>query len=152
MTPRDLARWDLAAELQIRNLIARVAHAADTADTECLRTEYLDCFTDDAIFELRTSGSAGSTAAGIMQGKTAILASALDRRRIGLQGPGTHTMHVVTSTALQVSGDQARAQSSFMFLGQLNTTPVVQVAGLYDDRFRKVQGVWRLAHRLAWQP
>lgn len=152
MTAPDLVKWDLADELQIRNLIARVAHAADTADPERLRSEYLDCFTDDAVFELRTSGSVGSAVAGVMRGKAEILASALDRRRIGLQGPGTHTMHVVTSTALHVGGDEARAQSSFMFLGRLNASPVIQVAGLYDDQFRKVQGKWRIAHRRAWHP
>lgn len=152
MPHNDLAQSDLADELQIRNLIARLAHTADTASTDALSADYLNCFTDDATFELRTSGGVGGTVAGVMRGKAEILAAALDRRRIGLQGPGTHTMHVVTSTVVQVNGDEANAQSCFMFLGQLNTAPAILVAGLYDDAFRKVQGVWRLACRRAWQP
>jgi hypothetical protein len=134
---------DPTDELQIRNIIARLAHAADMAGEDQLDTAYVPLFTEDAVWEA-LPGALGPSAIR-NEGIAAIRAAAVDRRRAGTSGPAAGSMHLVTTTALAIAGDEASGLSCFMVIGGADRA--ITAAARYEDRFRRVDGQWRLAHR-----
>ena len=65
-----------------------------------------------------------------------------------MQGPGTATRHVLTTTAIFVeSDDRATARSYFMFYGDTASQPVLRNMGQYDDVLVRRERGWQLAHR-----
>lgn len=135
----------LADELEIRNLIARLAHLADGGDLE---RDYLPLFTADA--DWRFPGSADPAAgAATVAGHDALLADRLQRRGSGFQGPGSHTRHVNTTLAVRVDGsDTAEAESYWIFVGATDTdSPQLRGIGHYHDQFRRTPDGWKLARR-----
>ena len=129
----------LAAEAEIRNVIARLAHLADSGDLD----EYITLFTDDAVWSMPTN---------TRRGRDDILAGAHERRATGMQGPGTHTRHVNTTLWVRIEGpDDAVAGSYYLFLADCDTTPTIRSTGRYEDRFRRTPDGWKLAHRtIVW--
>jgi uncharacterized protein (TIGR02246 family) len=125
----------LASELEIRNLIARLAHLADHGDLD----EYVLLFTQDASWEFP---------GGPRRGRSDILAGARGRREEGLTGPGSSSRHVITTLAVQVHDEStATADSYWMFWRDTATTPVLFNMGHYHDTIRHDDGAWRLARR-----
>jgi uncharacterized protein (TIGR02246 family) len=125
----------IVAELEIRNLIARLAHLADHGDLE----EYVLLFTEDASWEFP---------GGPRRGRADILAGATERRTQGLTGPGSASRHVITTLAVQVHDDTtATADSYWMFWRDTDTAPAVFNMGHYHDTVRRERGTWRLAQR-----
>lgn len=118
----------------IRNLIARIAHLADTGDAN----EYARCFTSDARWEMPGAPR---------RGRFDIMAGSQARRATGEIGPGSATRHVVSSIVVDVDGDTARARSYFQFFTQTTTSPHLQLVGQYDDEFVRSRNGWLLAHR-----
>jgi 3-phenylpropionate/cinnamic acid dioxygenase small subunit len=141
----DQAARRLADELEIRNLVARLAHVADRGDLE---SEYLPLFTEDAEWCF-PGGADGAATAATVVGHDAILADRRRRRGSGFQGPGTNTRHVNTTLAVRVDGsDTAEAESYWMFVGDTNTgAPQVRGIGHYHDQFRRTPEGWKLARR-----
>jgi hypothetical protein len=86
----------VADELEIRNLIARIFHLSDFAPD---LTEYLECFTEDAVWE--TAGSAGAHTSSRLVGRDALARDRAQVRADGHQGPGTHTWHVITNIVVR---------------------------------------------------
>ena len=127
---------DLADELAVRNLIARIAHGADGATMD----EYEMLFTEDCAWEFPL---------GPRHGRADIRAGAQERRETGLTGPGAASRHVVTTSAVTAPGDgTATARSYWVFYRNTATAPSVHNLGVYDDTFRKEpDGEWRLARR-----
>jgi 3-phenylpropionate/cinnamic acid dioxygenase small subunit len=118
----------------IRNLIARIAHTADAGDVD----GYVHCFTSDARWELPN---------GPRRGHADIRAGSQARRDSGEIGPGSGTRHLVSTTAVDVDGDDARATSYFQFVVQTTTTPRLRLVGQYDDQFVRSLDGWLLDHR-----
>jgi len=135
----DTERKPLAAEddLAIRNLLAELAMMADTAPIDAL-DEYLSRYTDDAVWE-----SPAETRRGIAE----IQAGAEERRRAGVQGPGSHSRHVVSTQALWADGDDALSESYFMAVGDTTGDPAIKIIGHYQDRLRRTPEGWKLAER-----
>jgi len=129
-------------ELEIRNLLMRLAHLADYGDLK----EYAGLFTEDGRWESRPV--AGAPIAAPLVGHADILAAALQRRADGILGPGTHTRHVLTTTTVQISGDTAKASSYLTIYKNTNTEPVVKIWALYADDWRRTHAGWRLASRV----
>jgi 3-phenylpropionate/cinnamic acid dioxygenase small subunit len=127
----------LADEMEIRNLVSRLAHLADIAPDSEL-DEYVSLFTDDAHWEM--PGSA-------IDGRSQILAGAKARRASGIQGPGTHTRHVITTHRVSVAGESATGRAYFMMVGDTDTAPRIRAAGQYDDRYERTSEGWKLARR-----
>lgn len=128
----------VADDLAIRNLVARLAHLADTAAIDEL-DEYVGLFTEDASWEM---------AGNERRGRDAILEGARERRLAGTQGPGTHSRHVITTQAVRLEGhDSAVSDAYFLFVADTDTSPAIRLVGHYHDRFRKDAGTWRLAQR-----
>ena len=133
----------VADELAIRNLLARFAQLAD-GDTDDL-TAYLGCLTEDAVWE----GAPGPDGVpNVRCGHAHILEGARARRAAGVQGPGTHTRHTITTIQIEVDGDAARGSSYYIFYGDTDHTPVLRSIGAYADEFRRTGSGWKLAHRV----
>jgi uncharacterized protein (TIGR02246 family) len=125
----------IAAELEIRNLIARIAQLADHGDLE----EYASLFTEDGSWEFP---------GGPRHGRADILAGARERRRQKVTGPGTATRHVITTLAVQVAdATTAVADSYWLFWRDTTTSPALVNMGHYHDAVRHERGAWRIARR-----
>ena len=141
MRSMDVER--IAAELDIRNVIARLAQLADSGGLD----EYLSLLTNDVVWAMPASPHVG-LAASERRGHDEIAAGARARVADGLQGPGTDTMHTVTTTTVRVaSDDEAIARSSFIFWVNISTEPAAKSIGRYDDTFTRTSDGWKLSHR-----
>jgi 3-phenylpropionate/cinnamic acid dioxygenase small subunit len=124
-----------AAELKIRNAIARIALLADQGDLD----DYLDQFTEDSLWAFPS---------GPRQGRADIRAGAEERRAGGVTGPGSNTRHVITTVSVQLEAeDTAGADSYFLFYQNTTTAPTLFNMGHYRDTFTRQGDVWRLARR-----
>ncbi len=134
----------VADELAIRNLIARLAHFADTAPLD----EYAGLFTEDAVWQMPETNAVGLPA-NDRRGKDAITTGAAERRAQRIQGPGTNTRHVVTSVAVEFGDDDdhATATAYWSYVVDTADTPCVLSVGQYDDEFRRTADGWKLARR-----
>ena len=131
------------ADAEIRTVLARIAQLADTGDLD----EYVTLFTDDAVWAMPDNPSLGM-AASEKVGIGEIRAGAEERRAGGVQGPGTDTRHVLTTTAVFVESDtRATARSYFMFFASTTSQPVLRNMGQYDDVLVRGERGWQLAHR-----
>jgi uncharacterized protein (TIGR02246 family) len=127
---------DVRDELDIRNVVARIAHYSDTGGLD----DYGDQFAEDASWEMPGMPP--------KRGRSAIQAAGAARRAEGLTGPGSQTRHVVTTVAVTVDGDAAVADSYWQFYSDTATAPVLRVMGHYRDTFRREPDGWRLVQRL----
>jgi len=125
----------LAAELEIRSLVATVAHLADEGDLG----DYVELYTADGRWEFPGAPR---------RGRAEILTGARERRAQGLTGPGSASRHVITTLSVRVIDDHAAtADSYWLFLSNTTTTPVVASVGRYRDELRYEGGRWRIARR-----
>ena len=122
-------------ELEIRNLIARVAQLADYGDVE----EYASLFTEDGSWEFPGAP---------LHGRAGILAGARERRRQQVTGPGSATRHIIATLAVGVvDAATATADSYFQFFRDTATSPTLFNMGHYHDVLRREDGAWRIARR-----
>ncbi len=142
----DAALQRVADELEIRNLIAQIFHLSDFAPE---LTEYLECFTEDAVWETaRASGSAGAHTSSRLVGRAALEGDRKQVRADGHQGPGTNTWHVITNLVVRVGDDDsAEADSYYVWIIEADVAPRVAAIGRYQDQFRRTDTGWKLAHR-----
>lgn len=134
---------DIEDRLDIAHLIVRIAHLADAGEVG----DYLDCFTDDASWEL-TSANGLALTEQVRRGRADLAAGVHERRDSALQGPGSRTKHDVSSIAVVVDGDHARATSYFRYYVDADRTPMLSAMGRYDDEFTRSPSGWRLARRV----
>ena len=88
----------VADGLDIRNLIARLAAAADGGTVE----EYMSVFADGAVMEMPGCAS--------REGLDGLRAGMLAGRQGGGTGPGSHTMHFLGASAVAIEGDAGHQQ------------------------------------------
>lgn len=133
-----------AARAAITTAIARLAQLADDGDP----VEYAAIFTEDAVWELRPGGNV-PIAPSRVEGRAAILAAVHQRRAEGVQGPGSHTAHSVSTTSIAVEAHRAVAKSLLTFYVGLDATPQLRAITRYTDTFaQQPGGEWLLAHRI----
>lgn len=126
------------------HLVAGIARTCDTGTID----QYMGFLTEDAVFEFPAIAHMG-VPANTVRGSAEIRQGVVDRRTKGMAGPGTHTLHLISTTnAWTVDDDTVRGMSFFHFYGDTDKTPVLRTMGQYDNTFRKVDGVWLLAHRV----
>src|SRR5688500_807791 len=89
----------VAAQLDIRNLLALLAQYADDGTVD----DYLALFTDDATWETHES-PLGRFPATRLAGHDEIAESVRQRRAAGIQGPGSNTRHLLLTMSVQVEG------------------------------------------------
>jgi 3-phenylpropionate/cinnamic acid dioxygenase small subunit len=133
----------VADELAIRNLLARVAQLADWGTVE----ECEACYAEDAVWSMPASPVVGLPASEL-RGRDAIVAGIRDRRAAGIQGPGARNRHLLTSVFVDFdTDDQATVHSAFLFVDETATQPVLKSSGRYVDVVRRVGTEWKLAER-----
>jgi hypothetical protein len=142
MASDDMGRR-VADELAIRNLIAKISMAADTAED---LTEYASLFSEDAHWEVVPEKGQTASFAPIT-GRKNILAAALQRRKDRLSGPGTHSYHNLVMTQVTLQGDRASASSHLLFIKNANIKPSVEMFKIYKDQFTRETEGWKLNSR-----
>src|SRR5690606_27411704 len=77
-----------------------------------------------------------------------IRAGVVERRAAGVQGPGTHTKHVNTTTAVAMDGpDAAWVTSYFQYFTDTLGMPTLRLVGTYRHRVVRTPEGWRIARR-----
>ena len=137
----DLLR-DVADELEIHNLVARLAILVDTGDLDA----YAALFTEDATWAFKAPPGS-SLLFPALKGRTEILSGARKRRAEGFSGPETHCYHLLVDTSVTPDGDKAVATSYAAFVKDANTAPNIGNFAIYRDGFRRTSEGWRLASR-----
>ncbi len=131
------------AELAVRNIVARLAHLADDGDVD----RYVAEMTDDVVWSMPANPAVGLPATS-RNGRDEIATGARERIAAGLQGPGTNTRHVITTSVVDLeSDDRARARSTFLFVECTTATPTIRTMGQYDDVMHRTPDGWKLASR-----
>ena len=140
----DNAAMDaVAAELEIRNVLAALALLADMGTVE----EYVQLYTADAVWEMPANPNNGLPASRRV-GRDEIAAGVHERRAAGAQGPGSRTRHVITNLHVMVdNAEQASAQAYFLYYSDVTAAPTLASIGHYSDTFRRTAEGWRLARR-----
>lgn len=130
---------DVADELAIRNLIARVARLSDKWIVE---EDLTVNYTEDCVWEL----------AGFPPycGREAVKRRMNEMLDAGVCGPGMTLRHIVGS--LEVVGhpddpDTATAYSFLIMPNMTNGMPFLLSYGEYVDTLRRVDGTWKIAIR-----
>lgn len=136
----------LLAEREILRTISQYGHAIDSGDEGA----WLDCFTEDGIFDVRRRALSGAGQAKLpvrCVGRAELAGFAAAHSR----PPARYHIHTVGSPHITVTDQQARVDSKFVRLdADADGAPVVASFGLYRDRFvRCADGRWRLMERIA---
>jgi 3-phenylpropionate/cinnamic acid dioxygenase small subunit len=134
----------MTARSDIVDLLAAIALTCDWGTLD----EYLALLNPDAVWEMPANDDLGLPATR-RAGHAEIAAGVRERRGVGLQGPGSNTIHVVASSAIDITSDtEACARSAWMYYGRVDGQLTLKAAGRYDDRFvRGLDERWRLRHR-----
>jgi len=135
----------VSAELEIRNLIAKIFLLTDT-DPEL--DEYAQCWTEDAVWERQgqdADQAIGTHLYGRAVGREQIVADRRAARRKG-HGPASSLWHTATNIVVSVQDkDTARAWCSFLFVD--HESGKVSAVSYYQDDFRRTDGRWQVAYR-----
>lgn len=119
---------DFLAQAEIRRVMNRYNLSGDANDVEALAA----CFTEDGILE--TSGT-------LFAGRETILNGLNVRRR---QRRANFVRHHLTTTEITLTGDgTASARSYFIVITDIG----IDRSGVYSDKFRKDEGVWKIERR-----
>jgi hypothetical protein len=124
---------------EILRTMYRYARALDYG----IEDEWVDVFTPDARYDTV-----------LPDGSYFVQLSGHDELRAFLLGyphpPDSYQKHITVSPIIDVDGDEARADSAWVFLtrGADGMTPRVSAFGRYRDRLRRVDGVWRFSERV----
>src|SRR5262245_17120095 len=129
----------IADEIEIRNLVSRLAVYADGNDVD----GYLTLLTEDAEWHTRMHKGDQPP----IKGHSALKAGALKRRADGVQGAGSQLRHLVTTLAIDVKGDTATGQCYLLTVRKSDQTPVSDALAVYEDEYRKTKDGWKLAKR-----
>ena len=129
----DLMISNMADKLAIEELIARYNHSIDALDM----VTWLDCWTDDAVFD------------GIGQylvGKDAIkiFADGYEKNYASKMPGGRHfTVNIASS----IQGDIATSSSYLQLWSTGAKGAQIAFTGIYEDDLRKQNGQWRFKGR-----
>jgi 3-phenylpropionate/cinnamic acid dioxygenase small subunit len=125
-------------ERSIVRTMHRYCRALDSGD----QREWFDVFTEDATYD--TVLPDGSVFAHLTTRDEFIaFLNAYPRQ------PATAPKHVIVDPIIEIDGDTARGESTFLFLNQSpGAPPRVMAWGRYVDEFRREDGVWRISARL----
>lgn len=142
----DLVRRldELEAKQSVRATLYRYAHAIDQGDAAA----FADCFTDDAVYDVRLNPQTGvATASFRHEGRAEILAFAENHTHV----PDSWHRHVVSEPVTEVDSDRAATASScFVRVDAHPQEPYIRAFGRYLDRLvRCPDGRWRLRVRIA---
>lgn len=119
----------------------RYGHSIDYG----LEEDWVDCFTEDGVFDVRHSGTESESHR--YQGRVA-LAEFVSRHT---RAPDRYHKHILVEPVVEISGDRASVRSYFTRLDAADDgTPFIRAFGRYiDELVREADGVWRFRERIA---
>ncbi len=113
----------------IQNLAGRYSHAIDLGDTEA----WAEVFTDDGVLEMVTQGRQ-------------ISGDVLRSLPAGRDPARPQSRHIPTTFVIEGDGDEATMRS-YVTVVRVGDPARLAFQGRYEDRLRRVDGAWRIAHR-----
>lgn len=134
---------DLEAERQIRELLSRYGHTADSRADD----EYVNLWVDDGVIEVAMGGEGAYKDGLRFEGKQAItdfIADPQGHHRPGFYG---RSLHVQCNPVITVDGDEAVARAYSILLQNTDGVDEVVSAGTSEWRFRREDGTWKIALR-----
>ena len=117
------------AEEKVRRTIARFCHLTDTGDFD----NWVRLFTEDGCFVLMDK---------VYRGRDELRAFIEEDQPPELRG-----MHLTTDSVIEISDDEARVVSNFLFVAAGRTANVVVVTGRYHDILVPAGEDWLFARR-----
>lgn len=123
---------ELKDRVEIQNLFATAAQTGDVRKAE----DYANCFTEDGVLEIDR----------LIEGRDAIRAFMSGRSIVTKppEGPPTFISHNLTTSRVEFTGaGAAKARTYWLVMSAAG----LDHSGYYDDRLRKVEGRWLIAHR-----
>ena len=132
------------AERAIVRTLHRYVHTLDYG----VEDEWLDCFTDDGVFDVRYREGTVRPDSGPpfrYEGRQALARFIAGHTR----APERYHKHLVSAALVTIDGGDARADSYFMRIDDHRGRPYVRSFGRYRDRLvRGADGAWRFALRV----
>lgn len=125
--PRD-------ADTAIRNLLALLMHELDAGAHQ----DYVGHYLPDGEW---LSGDQRCT------GRAQIQSALVERQRNGVGGPGTNSVHMLTTVYVVASAEHATATSYWQFIVNTASQPSMAAVGRYDDDLVLVDDEWMISSR-----
>lgn len=130
--------------IAIQNLVPRIAHTADFGTLE----EYGRLLAPDFKWAYPGGRSESPLPAQVRTGRDDALRGAHERREAGIQGPGTHTRHVVSSVSVHPHPTNPQSVAYWHFYANTNDVPFLKSMGRYHDEFvEDEEGNWLINSR-----
>jgi hypothetical protein len=132
----------LEAERDVLATLYRYGHALDYG----AETDWVDCFTTTAHYEVREPGTADAPTVRSYDSRDELAAFAAAHTR----APECFHKHLVADPVIAVDGDRATVVSYFLRLDEVDGERVIYAFGRYlDELVRCPDGRWRFAVRIA---
>jgi hypothetical protein len=125
----------LLDEVEIRNVIARLAIHADDGNNEA----FLSALAEDVHWENRANPERPP-----IKGRAGFRAVMNAGRAAGVMGP--HSMHAVPTSVITVNGDTATVKS-YLFFYQNAQTTAAPSCKIYNDTYVRTSDGWKLSVR-----
>jgi len=130
-------------KLAIQEVIARYSHAYDSKDAEAVG----QLFVEDGIFEVIVAGEPSPRVR--LLSRVAICDWAKQRHQLNRSSQARHYQSGVLFDELTAETASARTMLLLTRQNASDAAPVVQLTGIYHDKWRKTRKGWRLVHRAA---
>jgi SnoaL-like domain len=118
-------------KFQIFELMNNYILSIDSHNNE----QFADNFTDDGIYE---------SPWGVAEGREAIIGNINYWHSSGITKGKRHFIGSVR--ILEINGETAKVESNY-WIAEAEIAPAIVATGYYIDVVKKVNGVWKLAHR-----
>jgi ketosteroid isomerase-like protein len=127
---------EMLDHFEIRKLLAEYCHACDRADAQLMASVYTG---DDSFDDHGRVRASGPEYARVM---TKII---LDSSEV--------ISHILGQSLIKIDGDTAAAETFFLGLFQVagsdGTPRLNQLVGRFIDRLERIDGKWKIKHRMA---
>jgi len=130
-------------KLAIQEVIARYSHAYDSKDAEAVG----QLFVEDGIFEVIVAGEPSPRVR--LLSRVAICDWAKQRHQLNRSSQARHYQSGVLFDELTAETASARTMLLLTRQPASDAAPIVQLTGIYHDKWRKTREGWRLVHRAA---
>ncbi len=129
----------LEARTGVADALARYCHCVDYA----IEAEWVDCFTEDGVFDVRRGPSGGGDS--LVQGRAELAAFIAKHTR-----PPEHWhKHCLAETIFDIQDTTAHTDSYWFRVQAHETGPFIRAFGHYrDDLVLCDDGRWRFQHRI----
>ena len=130
-------------KLAIQEVIGRYSHAFDSKDAEAVA----QLFVEDGNFEVIVPGEPSPRVR--LSSRVAICDWAKQRFQLNTSSQARHYQSGVLFDEMTAETASARTMLLLTRQNASDAAPVVQLTGIYHDKWRKTREGWRLVHRAA---